>query len=198
MAVAVNDLLRVTAVLTTTDGTTSENVYVYKALGITDSDDFAVMADLALVLDTAYTEIVGLYANEVTFVEVRGHNITQDTPLPTVPWPTLTSGTSVSPNYAPGVAALVLFHTAATKVLGRKFIGPLTNAGLTDALIASATLVDLASYAAVLIVPYTSPDTSNSYSFGILDKSNIFRFITDVVSTAIPAYQRRRRQFTGI
>jgi hypothetical protein len=198
MTVGSGTKLRVTAVLTTPAGVTIENVFYSTITTYVGGDDVAVTLDMAQWLDDAYDNIKSMIPLTTSFMEVRCHNVTTNTPMPTASWPVLTAGTGTGDIAPEGVAALVLLRTAALKVLGRKFVGPLTEGAITDGLMTAGALVDLLAFATAIIVPFASVPTSNVYKFGVQDKLGVLRDVVSVAAVAIPAYQRRRRRFRGI
>lgn len=194
----VNDILRVTAVLRTSDQVTINNVYHTRILTMGNGDDSVVADDVAAWLDFAYTEVIGLLPTGVSFIEVTTFNVTKDSPLPTASWPTLTAGTGGGDITPEGVAALIIFRTAVAHVIGRKFIGTLAEADTTNALLTAGALTDLAQFAAALLPSFNNPIEANTYRMGILGKTGALHAITSAIVAALPAYQRRRRRGRGI
>lgn len=198
MGIASGDILRITAVMAYGSEPTVMNTFHLRCTDPPGETDAAAMDFVAGWLDTAYAGIIDRMSTSLSFVEIRGFNETQHLPLPTVGWPTLTAATATGDIYAPGVAALVLFRTAALRVLGRKFIGGLTEEDFTSALVAGACLTDLATWAAAIAGGPGISLTTGSYSFGIYSAAHGFHLVTAFVTVAVPAYQRRRRQGRGI
>lgn len=194
----VGDIIRVTAVLKTTDQVTVENVFHTRFQSGPVTQDNLVMDDLALWLDTAYDYIKGYMPTGNQFIEVQGFNVTADSPMPPAAWPTQTAGTSGGDITPEGVAALVLFRTAKAHVLGRKFFGTLTETNITNGLLVASAVTALVNTAIVLIAPYTAVASGNTYLMGIFGKGGVLHAITDIVVRDLPAYQRRRRRGRGI
>lgn len=138
MAINVGDVLRIADRKLAGTGVDDIGVWHIEVNGVTGSpSDATVMADIATVLDTAYTDIIGQFPTFLTFEEIDGQNVTQNTLMPSVSWPTLTAGTGASQGLPLSVAALVVFPTLTPRVQGRKYLGPIVedaaNAGILGA-----------------------------------------------------------------
>jgi len=194
----VSDRLRVTAVMSVAGAISVQNVYDVNCITEPGGDDVDVMEALAEWLDSAYTEIVGSLSNQLVFEEVRGFNITKDGPMPTVPWPTLTTGTP-SGDYPPtAVAALVLFRTALAKVIGRKYIGILPESAMTAGLLISSVILELSAFALAIVAGPTPSGPAGAFDYGIRQSNGILRPVFTTVVRNVLAYQRRRKPGRGI
>lgn len=200
MTIAAGHHARITAVLSYSNQATIMNVFdvVVTAPPVGGDEDLSFMIDAADWLDQAYTPLAGDYASTVTFVEVRGYDVTADAPLPAVGWPNLTVGEATAEVNALGVAALVLFRTAAARVIGRKFIGPVLVNAIDETLIISSVITHLVSFGIVIGAGIHNGPNDTQATFGIMDKFAALHTVTDIIASSIPAYQRRRKQLRGI
>jgi hypothetical protein len=190
--------IRLTAVLNLGTSVTFMNVYELRCLETATNPDTAVMAELAAWLDSAYQEINAYIPNVVTYTEVRGFNETLDQPMPAVAWPALGGG-GASGEYMPtGVAGLVIFRTLKARVLGRKFLGPLSEGAIASGELIAAALLALAAYAIEIRAGPTMTAGNGQFEYGVYDQLGVFRSVFSSVVRSVAAYQRRRRPGAGI
>jgi len=196
--VATNDVIKVTAVMSGPSGAIM-NVYHFRANTIVSPGDADVMTDLAQKLDDCYTALGQSISSDTAYVEVRGFNITQNAPMPTVPWPTQTVGPGSATGTAAQVAGFALLRTGISRVLGRKYIGGVA-AGILDGngLLTSGAVVELAAFIAELVGSFISANL-NVYLPGVPSSTSsaFWAFVSGFASN-IPGTQRRRRQGRGI
>lgn len=195
---SLNNHYRVTARLMWSGLVTIENVYDLKVAVAGTDDDDDVLAAAADWLDAAYQYINIHVHNTVAYLDVKGFNVSADHPIAAAAWPSLTTGASTADPIATGVSALVLFYTAKSRVLGRKFIGGLTENEWSGALMVAGFLTDLINYAITIMGGPATLTGGTVLDYGIYSKSGIFYKPPRFVVSAIPAYQRRRRQGVGI
>jgi hypothetical protein len=192
-----NDILKVTARMNSTAGGAVENVFTFKWTGLFSADDSAVMDHVADYLETFYSHLVSHQTNTLTYQDIEAFNHTQDRPVASHNWPTLTAGSS-SGGYQPlAVSALTFFRTGLSRILGRKFWGGLINSALNSAVLDSGLITDLALLVIDVLTPNGSLIDGGTLTSGVLDKGGVFREFTDGTVSTIPAYQRRRKQGRG-
>jgi hypothetical protein len=198
MTVNANDIIRATAVLEGPSGKI-ENVYQFRCVVVVGGDDTDVMTDLAQKLDDAYTHLVASMSSDTVFIEVQGFNVTQDAPMPTVPWPSVTAGSASANDMASQVSFLALFRTGVSRVLGRKFLGGFAREALTaDGFVSSGSLTAIAGYIGELIGIFIAASLT-SYQLGVLSTvTHTFFAFFEGVAQVVPGSQRRRRQGRGI
>jgi hypothetical protein len=198
MSFSAGDYLRITAKMQLLGVIAIENVYWVRIGTWTSGSSTDVMQDMAAWMDAAYQELLGEFSNTLQFVEVAGFNDSTNEPLPSVPWPSMTTGTNSGDVLATGVSALALFHTVKSRVIGRKFIGGLTENALTSALLTSNVMGHMVDYAVAISAGPPAVASTATYFFVIRDKLGApFVAIRNVIN-AIPGYQRRRRQGVGV
>jgi hypothetical protein len=197
MSIAINDVIKVTAALDMV-GNAVENVYYFRMDTAPSVTDTAVMNDLAAKLEEVYTHILSYMSDAVTFLEVRGFNVTKDQPMPTVSWPTMTVGGSSSARLPWGVSGLALLRTGVRRVLGRKFFGVFTEADNDDPGVWSGALtIAMAAAAGELVGSFLGSTTLAVILPGVVDKTGAFWAFIEAVASSNPAYQRRRRRGRG-
>jgi len=198
MTVNGNDIIRVTAVLEGPSGKI-ENVYQFRAEVIVGGNDTDVMTDLAQKLDDAYTHLLSSMSSDCVFIEVQGFNVTQDAPMPTVPFPSVTAGSASANDMASQVSFMALFRTGVSRVLGRKFLGGFAKEALTnDGFVSSGSITAIAGYIGELIGLFISASL-NSYQLGVVSTvTHTFYAFFEGVAQVVPGTQRRRRQGRGI
>jgi len=198
MSFAAGNYLRITAKMQLMGLIAIENVYIVRISVFTGGVETDVMSDMAAWLDGAYTELLGEFSNLLVFTEVAGFNESTNQPLPSTPWPSMTTGTNSADVLATGVAALALFHTIKSRVIGRKFLGGLTENALNGALLTSSVIGHMVDYAAAIAAGPIGDLSDAAYAFVIRDKTGAPFSAQRMVINAIPGYQRRRRQGVGV
>lgn len=193
-----NDKITVTAHLQTGVGNTINNVFTFRYEGIGTQADEASMQDLALKLEDFYSALNSHIVDNVAYVDISGFNVTQDRPMPTVNWPTLTAGGSTSDPLPDGVSGLMLLRTGIKRVLGRKFIGGLAEGDNTAGVWESTLVAALAAAGAELIGSFLGGQTGALWLPGVIDKLGAFWSFIETFASNNPAYQRRRRPGRGI
>lgn len=197
MTVNGDDIIRATAVLAYGNGQELNNVFHLKYQSAFSGADADVMTEIAAILDAVYSEIDEGINSTVEFVEVRGFNVTQNSPLPTTTWPSLTVGGGAGDPTPAGVALLVSLNTGVLKVHGRKYLPGVGENSTTAGKWATDILTLAAAWGAALMDAYIGIITAGVYVFGVLDKTGVLREIIEIVTSDEPAYQRRRRLGTG-
>lgn len=197
MSISVGNRVRVTAHMKLIGLIDVENVFdLHVDTGGTGNDqDF--MSDMADWLDTAYQELVGDLHPGLLFQTVDGFNVSAKEPLPSLPWPSLHGGTSGGDLMATGVALVTLFHTLKSRVIGRKFIGGLTETALVGGNWASGVVSNAVSWTLLIAAGPTMTTWGGTVSFVIYDKLGVPRLPIRFVANGTPAYQRRRRAGVG-
>jgi len=191
------DIVRVTAKLKFADVNEVQNVFHFKCANGLGTTGLDFMEASARLLDGMYDHIAPYMVGAVTFDTVAGFNVTKDTPLPDVPWPTQTAGTGGTGTTPTGVAALALLRTGLNRVLGKKYLGPFLASLLTGGRWNSTLTGAIALFAVSLLDRYIDLTNGVEMDPGVKTKSGAFRVFTDVVTTDNPVYQRRRREGRG-
>jgi hypothetical protein len=192
------DRVRITAVLLGPAGEI-QNVYYFRWDGVLPVGDLVVMTDLAEYLDDAYSTINAAISSDYTYTQVRGFNVTQNIPMPTVSWPSLTSGGGGGVSNAAGVAGLIILRTGIARTFGRKYIGGIITANMNDdGFWQSALVTALVSFGSLFIGDFVGTLAGPSYLPGIISKTGQFWAFIEAVVTNNPAYQRRRRKGRGV
>jgi hypothetical protein len=203
MSVTVGDVLRVVAVLTWLDGEVMQNVFnatIGGSGGPYDEDD--IVDDALAWLGDMYANLVTVQSDEVDGSEVRVYvyDAVDDD------WDEIGSDawtynpTTASEQTARGVSGLINAKTTDPDVNGKKYVGGLTEGGLTDGVINAATLAQLALFAADWLTAFTGGTSGADWVPGIWSptRTNFLAASGTLLIPAIPAYQRRRKQGVGI
>jgi hypothetical protein len=199
MAIEAGDTIRCTARMTWNNVVSIQNTFwCYKTVS-TNDDNEDNMADLATWIDGIYDNIVGAMPTNLTFDDIDFFNVTADQPLGSLPWPTQTTGNGGSTEIAAtGVAAVITAFTAITKVRGRKFLGPLTEAAIDAGYLNTSTMLTLADIILDWMTPFVGTTTGNAWLPGVWRRlQEAFAPFTRAVVRNIPGYQRRRKAGVG-
>lgn len=197
MAVEINDVVRVTAVMDHSLEGAVMNVWHAKQYAGTASEaQFATAA--ATRLDTMYGYIDNYMPDTLTFEEIRFFNVTQGTPMPTVSWPTLVDGDVDVGHPLPSVMSCLMFtRTSQSRVILRKFFGPFTEENQQDAEWTSGITNAVATGMILWFSTWTSG--LGTGQGGIWSPTDLaFYEATTTVVRSVPAYQRRRRRGRGV
>lgn len=174
------------------------NVYQFQLQTAAPVADATAITQLAGHLDDIYDNIQPLQTTSYLYRDLSFRNITQDTVLGVVPWPTKVAGASVGKAMPPGVAGLINMATNIARVVLRKYLGGLTDAVLEiDGTFTSVLVAALVQFAADLLALFITG--SETWAYGHLSpKTAAFEQPVAGVVTDIPAYQRRRKQGRGV
>ena len=151
MAVAVGDIVKITAKMRWFGTDDVQNVFQYKVDLNNSADDADFMSIVADVLDSAYNNLIGGQSTQFTYESIDGINVTQDVLLPEVSWPVLTAGSSATTIVPQQLAVCAFWPTITPKVRTSTFfggyviaaiasLGEITAANVTQALAAANEL----------------------------------------------------------
>jgi len=124
MSVESNDVIRVTARMNHAGISAVQNQYHFQYRGVSPAGDAVVEAAVAGRLDAAYTFLIPYQETNFVYSDIQVWNVTQDRPMVTQSWPTLTLGTGNGAMLPLQVALLVLFRTPVARSQGRKYLPP--------------------------------------------------------------------------
>lgn len=195
---SLGDIIEVVAQMVIGVDVTILNVFharVDEAGGVSDED---VVDDLGEWMDGVYDNIDSNMEENVDFDLITYKNISAEVDLGASGWPTLTSGGYVGERLPEGVAGLSLARTGAPRHAGRKYWGGFGEGHVADGLWGPSVLANMAAAASDAYTPFTS---SNGYEYTpvVVDRTTgEGREPNTLVTTNVPAYQRRRRPGTGI
>lgn len=198
MAVSPGDVIRVVAKMAQA-GQEIQNVYELFHGGSSSVTEAALLSDIADWLNVAYGFIVGRQSTAHTYESIEAANVTQNTPVGEIAWPTRTAGTDASSNPVPlQIAGLIRFPSNYLGSQGRKFIAGLTENMIDgNGILTAATQTDLATMAASLLGGVTSGTESFTFGKDNPAKSRYASFLSAIVNDVV-ATQRRRKQGVGI
>ena len=128
MAIVVDDVLRITAVMQFDSIDDIVNVYHCKVSSNVTVDDDQFMTQMAGEMDSLYDLINGGVSDLQEYIDVQGQNLTQNVLLPSKDWPNLTFGGSVSTALPSQVAASVFHRTLRPNTRASKYLGIFTEA----------------------------------------------------------------------
>ena len=197
MTIAEDDVIRATAVMKRALSDDIQNVFHLKLINISTATQLQLRTDIAEYLEDIWGTLVGLMHTSITFDEIQLFNVTQNTPEPTVNWPTLVAGSASGDPLADGVAALTLGRTGVSKRIGKKYFALFTEGALTLGLWTATTVTALTTAAADWIAPFTGISTA-TWDPGVFTRlTSAFTAFIEAVVSDIPAYQRRRKRGVG-
>lgn len=197
MAVDPNDILRIGARQQIHGTDTQMNVFYLRCDEGAAITDTIAESNVAAWVDALYACVVSHIVNSIEFTEIQIFNVTQNRPMVTQSYPTLTFGQLVAYDLPWGVALLQSYETGVVKVNGRKYFGGLSIDDVTDAGYWASTLVTL--FACVLLKMVGSQvSEGNYYTPGTWSRGTaLFHPFKAAKTSFVPAYQRRRRPGHG-
>lgn len=195
MAVAVNDILRIAAVVTVA-GQEYVNVHHLKVLSNTTVDDAAFMAELVATLASIYANIQGDQTTGLQYLRIEGQNITQDAVLPTTGWPGLPSGTSALDVLPTQVAAFVYWPTSRLRTRASSFLPGFTEAANTPGGVWSAgAIANVQAFGDALVPAIASANVTTRK--GTYNRP-LNRFIELQAAVVPPRARTQRRRRVGV
>lgn len=197
MPSVVNDVFRVAVRLNVPVTGDFVNVFHYRITTVNDADDGWAILDFREIMDPLYTTLTNLLTGSANEVDINIFNVTQGRPLGSHAFLSWTGPTAAGEMYAPQVAAFVRGLTGYSRNWAKKFLGPLSEVhcgpyGQID----STGMTILANFGAEWLTTTATPQ--NVYEPVVWHSLNgLWRPITSVITSNIPATMRRRRQGSG-
>ncbi len=203
MAVVSGDILRIVATLAWDDGNLMQNVFnalVTGAGGPWDDQDIA--DDAEAWMDNMYANLVTLLSTFVDGSQVQVYKYD----AVGLDWDEVATNTftflptDTGSELPRGSAGLITARTTNPDVIGKKYIGGLTETFLTQGLWSGGTLVLFLAMAADWIIPFTGGVSGATWTGGVwsVKDSVLYPFTDNIAAIGIPAYQRRRKRGVGI
>lgn len=203
MSITVGDVLRVVATMVWTDGQINQNVFnavIGGSGGPYDESD---------IVDDALAWIANIFANAVTSisdeadgsqVQVYVYDAGDDDwdEVGNIGW---TFDPSNAADQMPrGVAGLVTTGTSDPDVQGKKYWGMFTENAAVDGLWVAGQLVTFLAMGADWVLPFVGGTSTADWIPGIWSPThtNFYPSNENLIASAIPAYQRRRKQGYGV
>lgn len=203
MSVADGDVLRIVASMLWTDGNVNQNVFnVIMGGSGAPWDDVDIIDDAQDWLDDMYANITAHASDEIDGNEVIVYKYDavgddwDEVGSQSWTW----NPTSVTDQLPRGVAGLVRLWTEDPDVQGKKYIPGLTESSVNDGLFNAGVLTDLLAFAADWYLPFVGAASGGTFTPGIWSVVGklLVEAVDHIASSAIPAYQRRRKRNVGI
>ena len=196
MSIQINDVIRIQARMLRNGVDAVQNVYHVLHESGAPVTDATWVANVAALIDAEMFTIDGEIGTNITALDLLFFNITQDVTLPDGAWATFAGGTNAGEPNAPQVSAEVFWRTGAARVIGRKFLPPMTEGNIDDGVWSAGMLAVLATFAA------------NFIGSIIISQGNIRFGVFNAITATFNAYatafvpvdartQRRRRTGVG-
>jgi len=193
---AANDIFRVVARVTLSDGQIAENVFHAKINEAADESD--AKQDMVQWVDALFQSIESIQVNDVLPLDILVTNVTAGTATTIHSWQSYFGGEDTGDQLPPGVAALVLATTAIGRVLGRKFLPGIAEFYWNGVNLTGTAITALANFAVAWIAGFTGEASGASWLPGVLRTVGTFAPFVEAIVRGEMAYQRRRRQGVGI
>jgi hypothetical protein len=194
------DVLRVACRLRDGYGSDILNVFHYVYTGSSTSS--TVVGPLVrLALDSAYNSANALIPTDTDYIDIDLTNATTGAVEAAQPWPAMTTGAGAGDQMPSDQCGLLVGRTDFSRVLARKFIGPIIESWNDDGQWSSGAvtlltgfLADWLSNIAIGGLGQLSPVVAK-YVAGVLDS---FKYINGGYTSSGSYNQRRRRPGVGV
>jgi len=196
MAVAQNDVLRVTAEMS--QGVDAlQNVYHIQSDNVASVSDAQALLDMGLIMDGLYNLVDASMHDGVSFDSVRVQNVTQGVLMGSTPFPVLTVGLDTNDPLPFQAAALITYPTATPKTRGGTYFGGFTEANSDTAGAISSALQTVLVAVGVKILTQQNV-AGNLYTFVLVNRllGTVIPYVSAIVH-AVWRTQRRRRPGVG-
>lgn len=196
MSIAINDVIRIQARMLRNGVDAVQNVYHVKHVSGAPVDDADWVAEVSSIIDVEMQDLAGEIADNITSLDLLFFNVTQDVTLPDGAWATFSGGTNAGEPTAPQVSAEVFWRTGAARVIGRKFLPPMTEGNIDDGVWTAGLLVKLLVFGASFIGEIVT--TEGNVVFGVYNVvAAAFNAFATTFAPIDARTQRRRRTGVG-
>jgi len=196
MSISTNEVIRVTANMLI-DGADLVNNVFHLQLDSTGIGNEDALEDAAEWVEDIYGTMVTAIVNNLSFETVRVINQSDNTDVGLIAFPTLTVGSATGEMLPLGASALIQLLTGILGSQGKKYM-PVTGEGaLADGLWGSSYLTTLGNVASLMLDPFSSALGNDWHMVVWSEKYAAPLQILSTLVSAVPAYQRRRRQGRG-
>jgi hypothetical protein len=175
-----------------------QNVWYFQMTELGPEDDVDVEDALAAWLDNVYSNVVVDQAASFKYDRIDFYNVTQDRPMVSRDWPTLTAGTGAGLADALQLAGQVNFRTGVKRSLGKKYIGGYTDASISGGgYLNPAPIANMEAFGADACAN-VGPGNSIWRAGHVKASNGAFVTWVDAYAMAIVATQRRRKLGVGV
>lgn len=203
MAISPLTTIRVIAQQQDVNGSLIQNVFFFKHTGTTDVDEAVFLTAVESELSLAYAEMEDYIPNTCDpttilcdIVGFVGGVIKTLGTVGEIAWTSWSGGTGTGEGLPQGCAAVSNFTTLSPGVLGRKYVGPLTEGSQNAGVLIGAAQTALAAFAAEILDGFLA----SSQQFDQVLMSTRFALAIDVAGAVVKSiigYQRRRKSGVG-
>lgn len=204
MTVAPSNTIRVTCQQQDANGSVIQNVFFYRHDGAGNIADAVFMTAVEVEMSDLFTTIQAYIPNTCEPVSISadlviftGGKLNKVYTVGEVPWTTWAGGTGSGDALPQGCAAITNFSTATPGVVGRKYLGPLTETANENGILASAFQTALAAFVAELIDGFIM-STNQMTPIVMSTKMAMAIPLVEGIVKSIVGYQRRRKPGVGV
>lgn len=192
---APNNHVRLSSVWLYDDASEIVNV-VHVRLGSTvASSDADVLDDLAEFVEDVWENVVPAMSNLVTHDRIEVKNVTLGGVFGSLPANANLDGTDSSANaLPPQTTALVIFPTLISRIQGRVYLPPFSEASNNAGFIDPAKVAMMDAFGAEMLLPYTGP---NGTEMSYIVRASSGTGLVPVSTRSIPTFRTQRRRTIG-
>lgn len=192
-----NTMARVTAKLTSAGGEAVQNVF-HVRLTTSDAPNAGAAVALGEWLEDVYTNLLSYLSEEMTFQSYNILLLATSEALGDYAWPTLTTGGATGDQLPASNCCLSLFKTGYSRIVGRKYWGPFSEAGQDNGIWIQAVVDACQDAALAAATSFTT--TIGRGLIGVVHNFDAGAGIeaAQVATTSLVRTQRRRNRGIGI
>lgn len=195
MAITVNDVLRLTAVVGFL-GQEMVNVHHVKIITNTTSDDPTAMTNMLAVIAAIYANVQNDQSDQLQYLRMEGQNITQDEVLPNTTWPGTPTGNKVFDVLPTQVAPMVFWPTTRLRTRCSSFLpGYTEDANDTNGILTAGALSNLQLFGDQWVPVLAG--TGISFQKGTYNRP-LDRYVPLVSAVVQPRCRTQRRRRVGV
>lgn len=193
---AVGDIFEVTAEFTVA---LQRMLNIYHVVTLNAADDEEIINDIATQLDDAYDAVDGIMSGSTNFTSLLFKNLTSDTDLGSMDWPTMTVGGIAAGTLLPTQNAyLVAFPTMVARRIGKKFIPGVDETRIVSGVADATALAALAAFGVLASSAFVGGVSGATLQFVVKAATSLaFSSIQDVLVTNVISTLHRRRIGVG-
>jgi hypothetical protein len=175
------------------------NVYHWRIALMSTSTDENINDAILERMEDLYSPFLGFMSDSLNFSDINIFNVTQDMPIGSFPWPTISSGTGGSgESLPPQVAYFIRGLSGFSRNWAKKFIGPfLETASAGSGVVQAAVMTAGGTFATNWLASLMATGGARLESVVYHASAGLWRELVEAVSTNIWATFRTRRHGRG-
>ncbi len=134
-------------------GKPMSNVFHFADTGAGGISDASFISNMGTILENIYGDVASQMSDKYIFTNIAMQNLTQALIIGTIPWPTFTTGSTVSPIDVAQMCGLVRMITPKPRVQGRIYLPGFPEASVANSALNNDVQVAMADLGVNLLAP---------------------------------------------